>query len=43
MMPEGCSFRLVDEKHVVGVVKTMLWSPKMDLIAVANKQGEVII
>ncbi len=39
-MPEA-SFRQVDEKHVSGEVAHMLWSPKMDLLAVANKQGEV--
>ena len=40
-MPEGCSFRFVEEKHASGVVEYMVWSPKMDLIAVANNQGEV--
>ena len=40
-MPDVCSFRQVDEKHVSAEVDLMEWSPKMDLIAVANIQGEV--
>ena len=40
-MPEACSFRQVDEKHTSTQVERMLWSPRMDLIAVANIQGEV--
>lgn len=40
-MPETSSFRQVDEKHVSAEVECMAWSPKMDLIAVANVQGEV--
>ena len=40
-MPEVCGFRQVDEKHVSSEVVQMLWSPRMDLIAVANIQGEV--
>lgn len=41
-MPEETSFRLMDEKHVSVEVEFMLWSPKFDLIALANVQGEVI-
>ena len=41
MPEEACSFRQVDEKHVAIEVDTMCWSPKMDLIAIANVQGEV--
>jgi hypothetical protein len=41
-MPEETSFRLMDEKHVSVEVTFMLWSPKFDLIALANVQGEVI-
>ena len=41
MPEEACSFRQVDEKHVSVEVDMMCWSPKMDLIAIANVQGEV--
>ena len=40
-MPDTGSFRQVDEKHVSAEVECLQWSPKMDLIAVANVQGEV--
>ena len=40
-MPEPCSFRQVDEKHVAGDVAHMAWSPKMDLLAIATTHGEV--
>ena len=40
-MPEACGFRQVDEKHVSSEAVQMAWSPRMDLIAVANVQGEV--
>jgi hypothetical protein len=40
-MPGLNSFRQVDEKHVTFEVDQMLWSPKMDLIAVASVTGEV--
>ena len=42
-MPDSCPFRQVEEKHVSTEVVQMLWSPKMDLVAVANKQAEVIL
>ncbi|XP_061192956.1 anaphase-promoting complex subunit 4-like [Saccostrea echinata] len=42
-MPEETSFRLMDEKHVSVEVEFMLWSPKFDLIALANVQGEVVL
>ncbi|CAM1319382.1 ANAPC4 (predicted) [Pycnogonum litorale] len=37
------SFRQIDEKHVADEIKLMEWSPKMDLIALALKQGEVAL
>ncbi|XP_064601241.1 anaphase-promoting complex subunit 4-like [Liolophura sinensis] len=42
-MPEQSCFKQVDEKHVSAKVKHMIWSPKMDLISLANEQGEVIL
>ncbi len=41
-MPVPCSFRQVEEKHVATEVQSMLWSPRMDLLALANVQGEVL-
>ena len=41
MMPAALSFRQVDEKHLLADVELMIWSPKMDLIAVSNILGEV--
>lgn len=38
-----CSFRQVDERHVLSEVRLMEWSPKMDLIALATMQGEVLL
>ena len=40
-MPERSPFKQVDEKHVSAEVTCMQWSPKMDLIVVANIQAEV--
>ncbi len=40
-MPEACSFRQVEEKHVSVEVEHMVWSPRMDLLALANVQAEV--
>lgn len=40
-MAEPCAFRQQDEKHVSAEVQNMVWSPKMDLLAIANVQGEV--
>ena len=40
-MPEACSFRQVEEKHVSSEVQLMAWSSRMDLLALANVQGEV--
>ncbi len=42
-MPSACSFRQVEEKHVATEVRFMVWSPRMDLLALANVQGEVSI
>ena len=42
-MPESKWFRQVDEKHVSSQAHLLCWSPKMDLLAVANVQGEVSI
>ncbi|KAK6185063.1 hypothetical protein SNE40_007384 [Patella caerulea] len=41
MPDEG--FQQVDEKHVANEVEHMLWSPKIDLIALANVHGEVVL
>ena len=41
MMPEPGAFRQVDEKHVSAEVDLMVWSPKFDLVALSNVQGEV--
>jgi hypothetical protein len=43
MMPEQGAFRQVDEKHVAVEVELMVWSPKFDLVALSNVQGEVRI
>ncbi|KAI0241071.1 Anaphase-promoting complex subunit 4 [Lamellibrachia satsuma] len=42
-MPERSPFKQVDEKHVSAEVTCMQWSPKMDLIVVANIQAEVVL
>lgn len=42
-MPEAGAFRQVDEKHVSAEVDLMVWSPKFDLVALSNVQGEVIL
>ena len=39
-MPGPCSFRQVEEKHATEA-RLMIWSPRMDLLALANVQGEV--
>ena len=39
-MPAPCSFRQVEEKHATKA-RLMIWSPRMDLLALANVQGEV--
>ena len=39
-MPAPCSFRQVEEKHA-SEARLMVWSPRMDLLALANVQGEV--
>ena len=41
-MPAPCSFRQVEEKHATDA-RLMIWSPRMDLLALANVQGEVEI
>ncbi|XP_077992612.1 anaphase-promoting complex subunit 4-like [Glandiceps talaboti] len=38
-----CSFRQLEEKHLSAEVVRMLWSPRMDLIALANVHGEVLL
>lgn len=40
---EQSTFRQTEDRHVSVEVTSMLWSPKMDLIALANLQGEVNI
>ncbi|OWF41517.1 Anaphase-promoting complex subunit 4 [Mizuhopecten yessoensis] len=42
-MPEETAFKQVDEKHVSVEVELMLWSPKFDLVALSNVQGEVVL
>ncbi|CAH1783044.1 unnamed protein product [Owenia fusiformis] len=42
-MPEAGCFRQIEEKHVSQEVTTMLWSPKMDLVALATVLGEVVL
>ncbi|KAH8025004.1 hypothetical protein HPB51_002418 [Rhipicephalus microplus] len=37
------SFRQVNERHVSAEVELMLWSPRLDLIALALKQGDVAL
>ncbi|XP_071089402.1 anaphase-promoting complex subunit 4-like [Haliotis cracherodii] len=37
------AFRQVDEKHVSNEICHMVWSPRIDLVALANIQGEVIL
>uniref|UniRef100_A0A2R5LB43 Anaphase-promoting complex subunit 4 n=1 Tax=Ornithodoros turicata TaxID=34597 RepID=A0A2R5LB43_9ACAR len=37
------SFRQIEERHVPAEVAFMLWSPKLDLIALALVQGEVAL
>ena len=36
-------FKHIDEKHVSTEVDMLLWSPKLDLIALANAHGEVVL
>uniref|UniRef100_T1IJR4 Anaphase-promoting complex subunit 4 n=1 Tax=Strigamia maritima TaxID=126957 RepID=T1IJR4_STRMM len=36
-------FRQVEEKNILTEVELMEWSPKMDLIALSNVQGEVVM
>ncbi|XP_052832693.1 anaphase-promoting complex subunit 4 isoform X1 [Octopus bimaculoides] len=40
---EQSTFRQTEDRHVSVEVTSMLWSPKMDLIALANLQGEVVL
>jgi len=40
-MPGATSFRQTEEKQSSFVIDLMLWSPKMDLIAVTAVTGEV--
>lgn len=42
-MSEQGAFRQVDEKHVAVEVELMVWSPKFDLVALSNVQGEVVL
>ncbi|XP_070540057.1 anaphase-promoting complex subunit 4-like isoform X2 [Ptychodera flava] len=37
------AFRQLEEKHLSAEVVKMLWSPRMDLIALANIHGEVLL
>lgn len=42
-MPRHACFRHLEEKHLPAVAELMSWSPKIDVIAVANVQGEVAV
>ncbi|ESO10660.1 hypothetical protein HELRODRAFT_167167 [Helobdella robusta] len=42
-MKVKCLFKQVDEKHLHAEVDLMLWSPKMDLIALSMATGEVCL
>jgi len=42
-MPGATSFRQTEEKQSSFVIDLMLWSPKMDLIAVTAITGEVFV
>ncbi|XP_052227886.1 anaphase-promoting complex subunit 4-like [Dreissena polymorpha] len=42
-MPELEAFRQVDEKYVSVEAELMEWSPKFDLVALSNIQGEVVL
>ena len=41
VMPEQEAFKQVDDKHVAIEGELMVWSPKFDLVALSNVQGEV--
>ncbi|XP_012940593.1 anaphase-promoting complex subunit 4 [Aplysia californica] len=43
MAEEIKKFKLREEKHVMTEVEYMAWSPSMDLLALGNKNGEVIV
>uniref|UniRef100_A0A2C9KKK8 Anaphase-promoting complex subunit 4 n=1 Tax=Biomphalaria glabrata TaxID=6526 RepID=A0A2C9KKK8_BIOGL len=43
MSEEIKKFKLRDEKHVVAEIEIMAWSPTMDLLALANVNGEVFV
>ena len=43
MPEEPTAFKQMDEKHVSVEVEGMLWSPKFDLVALSNAQGEVTL
>lgn len=40
---EQSTFRQTEDRHVSVEVSFMVWSPKMDLMALANVQGEVVL
>ena len=43
MLQQNFGFKQIDEKHTITEVAKMKWSPKLDLIAVANTHGEVTL
>ncbi|CAL1530744.1 unnamed protein product [Lymnaea stagnalis] len=43
MAEEPKRFKLREEKHVVAEIEIMAWSPTMDLLALANVNGEVLV
>ncbi|GFO37877.1 anaphase-promoting complex subunit 4 [Plakobranchus ocellatus] len=43
MSEEVKRFKLREEKHVASEIVLMVWSPTMDLIALANANGEVVV
>ncbi|KAB7493638.1 Anaphase-promoting complex subunit 4 [Armadillidium nasatum] len=42
-MAASCIMKQLREKHVSSEISKCLWSPKMDLIAIANVQGQVCL
>ncbi|XP_059150543.1 anaphase-promoting complex subunit 4-like isoform X2 [Physella acuta] len=43
MSEEPKRFKLREEKHVVAEIEIMAWSPTMDLLALANVNGDVLV
>lgn len=39
-MAATCIMKQVEERHVATEIIKCVWSPKMDLVAIANSQGK---